>query len=266
MGNAYCAIKYEFAGKPYETVHSVHSGVSTAGGQTTFTDDDLTQWGFYELSVGDLEVRTDPTHAQFDPKSLIEAIIGYHVAMHGPLVRLTQVYVNDGFTLGDPTGNFATFDLNLFGKNTNLGSTLANYAPGNNALMIDKASGQFSRRGGRSWMRGCLPLASIMPSAEDGVTLTDAGRLSATLVLNTYLTQQPLTAPTPFSGYFGTGQPGLGTTPVSVQYSIGRTLKVLVNGKERRVLDNWTQVSTLSVDDAQSRDTRRRNKKAVGTP
>lgn len=265
MGIAYCSIKWEFASKPYETVHTIHSGISIADNQSTFTEDDLSQWGFNDLGQGDLDLRTDPADAQFNPGNLIEAIIGFHRAMQGPLVRLTQVYVNDGFTLGAETGNFATFDLSLVCTNPTLGTTLANYAPANIALMLDKASGQFSRRGGRCWLRGALPAGSFMPSAEDGVTLTDSGRLQVTTNLNAYLVQQPLSAPSPFEAYFGLGIDGVGATPVLVQYAIGRTRKVIVDGKERRQLNNWTRVSTISVDDAQSRDTRRRNKKAVAS-
>lgn len=267
MGIAYCAIKWEFAGKAYETVHTLHSGSSTAPGQNTFTALDLTAWGFDLLGVAGLDERTDPSGiATFNPSSLIEFIIGFHRRMQGQQVRLTQVYINDGFTLGVQTGNFATFDLDLTCESPLTGTTLSNYAPANQALMLDKASAGFSQRGGRMWLRGAMQASYTIPAAEDGVTLTESGRVSLSQQLSDYLVQEASGGENnSLSKYFGTGTAGAdGTTPV--QYCIGRTVAATVDGKVRRVLNNWTPVANISVDDAQSRDTRRRNKKAVGTP
>jgi len=263
MGIAYCAIKYEFAGKPYETAHTIHSGISLVAGQNTFTEDDLNEWGFFELGTGFIDARTDPSNPlTFDPRSLIESIIGLHRAMQGPLVRLKQVYINDGFTLGEPTGNFATFDLDLACKSNGLTENLFTYAPANNALMLDKGSAMFSRRGGRMWLRGAMALGEIMPSAQDGVTLVPGARVQIAERLEDYEGQSPLTQPNNLANYYFNGVAGVGGVTL-VQYCVGRTKGVVVAAKERRILDNWTSISGLTVDDAQSRDTRRRNKKAV---
>lgn len=266
MGIAYCAIKWEFAGKLYETVHTIHSGISIAAGQNTFTEEDLLQWGFDLLATPGLDNRTDPSEVTFNPKGLIEYIIGFHRGMQGPQVQLKQVYINDGFTLGTPTGNFATFDLDLQCVSSFVGAVLGDYASANNSLMLDKASGQFSRRGGRMFLRGWGPRTSVEPSAEDGVKLTDAARVTLANQLGILIAQPGSTNLNSLSSYFGAGANGaLEGGEVLVQYAIGRTKEITVDGKKRRILDNWTQVSTISVDDAQSRDTRRRNKKAVAS-
>lgn len=258
MGNALCTIKYELDGRQYQTIHGLHSGVSTAQGQNTFTEADLTAWGFDQLGVGDLDGRTDVQNQPFNWGSLIEGIISFHRFMQSSLVTLKQVYISDGFTPGISTGPFATFDLNLQCQSAHTPSTIGDIAPANVALLIDKTSGMFSRRGGRMWLRGATGKGGIQLGGPDGVELTAAGRSVVSAALTDFLTASSLGGEAnTFADYFDIGVLGADSS-TTVQYSIPNTTKVIIDGKTRRALTNWTSVGTFAIDDAQSRDTRRR--------
>lgn len=259
MGNAYCVVKYTFDGRNYQTVHGIHTGIDQPNPENVFTEANLLNWGFNGLGVGDLDARTDVTNSPFNYASLLEAIISFHRFMQSPLVTLKQIYISDGFTLGAATGPFATFDLNLACQAPHLTVDPSAIAPANCALMIDKVSGQFSRRGGRMWLRGAMDKSHIRLGGEDGVELTFAGRTTVTDALTDFLTTGSVGGESSqkLADYFGDG--AVGTDGVTnVQYSIVNTTKAVVNGKDRRVIFDWTKVATLAIDDAQSRDTRRR--------
>lgn len=259
MGNAYCAVRYTFAGRTYQTIHGLHSTLEIGPVQNTFSAADLEEWGFNALATGDLEARTSISNSPFNYANLIEGILAMHRFMQSTMVRLTQVYISDGMTPGLPTGNFATFDINLQCQAAHVSGTKEFVAPANNALLIDKTAGQFSRRGGRMWLRGAMNKGDYVAEGDDGVMLLPSAATALQAHLQDFLNTETVGGVGgAFKQYFGFGADGAGPTASPVQYSIPKTTGIVIDGKKRRVLQDWTRVGTLSVQDAQSRDTRRR--------
>jgi hypothetical protein len=258
MGIGYATIKWTLGTKEYNTQHSwARAPFSLPGGG--FDSSDANDIGFSQLGDGDLDGRTDPQDVSFGPDSLLERIIALHRAVQGGGVVLTQLYLHDGPTNGTETGAFATFPLNLTCRNVTLAVGLEDYAPANCALLVDKSPATISSHAGRIWFRGALLKDEIILTAEDGVGLTVDGKARAEAdLLSGYI--EGGVSVGGLSLHFGAGFNGVGDGNLC-QYGVCQTQPVDPDDPDGpRQIDGFTAINKLSVDDAQSRDTRRRLK------
>lgn len=106
--------------------------------------------------------------------SIIGAILGFERAMHYSAVGFVRLNLNDGSTPGTPTGEFWSSSISFTGiKDVGAGVPIANIAPLNVALLMNRSGAGLSVKPGRLYYRGVLTEAQIRPGSRVGVTWQD---------------------------------------------------------------------------------------------
>ena len=276
MAMAYVVVQYKHAnGKVKEATHGMES--IPASGTPAFVENDWIAIGGPLAGGAAFATNSDPVNPAANPGTYLEALVGFHRALHGAHVNIVGIRCHDGSTPGVSQGAHASVELNLqcrgYGMITATSSqSTTTVAPGNAGMLVEKNPLEFSADPGRLWLRFAFEKSHVYDAGDDAIAClaADVPLYRTRLENATNASEWVGGIGDGLAAYFGAAGKTLPVavgTITAVRYVIINTVEeayVNENGqpKTRRVMSGTTQVSGMSFSDIQSRQNSRQGRRA----